>query len=157
MTQLRPISVEGMDKLREELNWLYSEERPRLLIEIADAAAQGDRSENAEYIYGKKRLREIDKRMRQLNEKITNSSIVSGTRRETGTILFGAQVKLKRTDGKVLEVEIVGVDEIDPVAGKISMDSPIGKALMGHADAGTIEVQTPRGPMTYQIESVRYS
>lgn len=156
MSELRPISVEGMDKLREELNWLYSEERPRLLIEIADAAAQGDRSENAEYIYGKKRLREIDKRMRQLNDKINQSSVVSGTRRETGTILFGARVTLKKSDGKILQVEIVGVDEIDPVAGKLSMDSPIGKALMGKPDHGEVQVQTPRGPMLYQIEKVEY-
>src|SRR4051794_22269064 len=75
MTDLRPISSEGMDKLKQELDWLYREERPRLLIEIAAAAAQGDRSENAEYIYGKKRLREIDKRMRQLDDKINHSQV----------------------------------------------------------------------------------
>jgi transcription elongation factor GreB len=156
MTASRPISPDGMEKLRQEWEGLYREERPRLLIEIAAAAAQGDRSENAEYIYGKRRLREIDKRLRQLDEKITNSVVVSGSIRETAKIVFGARIKLKRTDGKEWVVQIVGVDEIDPVEGKISMDSPMGKALMGRAPQGKIEVVTPRGPVSYDIVEVDY-
>lgn len=156
MTDSRPITAEGMEKLRQEMDWLYREERPRLLIEIAAAAAQGDRSENAEYIYGKKRLREIDKRLRELDTKMTHSVVVSGMRRETDTIVFGARIKLKRADGKEWVVQIVGVDEIDPVEGKISMDSPMGKALMGKPNQGRIEVQTPRGPIAYDILEVDY-
>ncbi len=156
MTDARPITAEGMEKLRQEMDWLYREERPRLLIEIAAAAAQGDRSENAEYIYGKKRLREIDKRLRQLDDKITHSMVVTGMRRETETIVFGARIKLKRADGKEWVVQIVGVDEIDPVEGKISMDSPMGKALMGRPNRGRVEVQTPKGLVVYEIVEVDY-
>ncbi len=156
MTSIRPISPEGMEKLKQEWDALYRDERPNLLLEIAAAAAQGDRSENAEYIYGKKRLREIDKRLRELDHKMTHSSVVSGTRRETSTILFGARIKLKRADGKEWVVQIVGVDEIDPVEGKISMDSPMGKALMGRAVNEKVEVLTPRGPVEYDIMEVDY-
>ena len=156
MTASRPISSEGMEKLREEMDQLYREERPRLLIEIAAAAAQGDRSENAEYIYGKKRLREIDKRLRQLAEKMTNSVVVSGTRRESEAIVFGARIKLVRPDGKLWTIQIVGVDEIDPMDGKISMDSPMGKALMGKTAKDKITVVTPKGPVDYQIQEIDY-
>lgn len=156
MSASRPISPEGMEKLRQEWDQLFREERPRLLIEIAAAAAQGDRSENAEYIYGKKRLREIDKRLRELDDKMTRSTVVEGSRREMTTIVFGARIRLKKVDGKETVVQIVGVDEIDPVEGKISMDSPMGKALMGKPIKGKVEVTTPKGPVTYQIIEVDY-
>lgn len=156
MTSIRPISPEGMEKLKQEWDSLYREERPKLLTEIAAAAAQGDRSENAEYIYGKKRLREIDKRLRELDHKMTGCTVVLGTRRESSTIVFGARIRLQRPDGKEWTVQIVGVDEIDPMEGKISMDSPMGKALMGHADKGKVEVLTPKGSVVYEIMEVDY-
>jgi transcription elongation factor GreB len=156
MTAIRPISPEGMEKLRQEWDELFREERPRLLIEIAAAAAQGDRSENAEYIYGKKRLREIDKRLRELDFKISGSTVVEGSRRESSHIVFGARVKLKKADGKESVFQIVGVDEINPLEGKISMDSPMGKALMGRALKDKVEVITPRGLVAYEIIEVDY-
>jgi transcription elongation factor GreB len=156
MNQNRLISQEGMEKLRQEWEELFREERPRLLLEIAAAAEQGDRSENAEYIYGKKRLREIDKRLRQLDAKISGSTVVEGNRRLTDSIVFGARVHLKKQDGKEWIVQIVGVDEIDPIEGKISMDSPMGKALMGKSKTASIEVLTPRGPVVYEIMAVDY-
>jgi transcription elongation GreA/GreB family factor len=161
MNQPRPISPEGMEKLRAEWEELWYRTRPKLLEEIAAAAAQGDRSENAEYIYGKRKLREIDRRLRQLDDKIGKSVVVEGAR-ETGKIVFGARVRLRRLDasgnpsGSEMEVQIVGVDEIDPVAGRISMDSPMGQSLMGHPPAGKIRVQTPRGPVDYDIIAVDY-
>lgn len=144
-----------MDALKSEWEQLWRETRPKLLEEIAFAAAQGDRSENAEYIYGKRKLREIDRRLRQLDEKITHSSVVQGAR-ETDKIVFGARVKLRRTDGREMQVQIVGVDEIDPVEGRISMDSPIGKSLMGMPPKGRIEVQTPKGAVSFDIIEVDY-
>ena len=161
MTQNRPISSEGMDKLRAEWEELWYRTRPKLLEEIAAAAAQGDRSENAEYIYGKRKLREIDKRLRQLDDKIGKSVVVEGVR-ETGKIVFGARIRMSRLDtsgkpnGTEIQVQIVGVDEIDPVAGRISMDSPMGKSLMGSEPTGRIEVQTPKGMVAYQIVEVDY-
>ncbi len=161
MTPSRPISQEGMEKLRAEWEELWYRTRPNLLVEIAAAAAQGDRSENAEYIYGKRKLREIDKRLRQLDDKITKSQVVEGIR-ETGKIVFGARVRMRRLDasgnpvGGEMLIQIVGVDEIDPVAGRISMDSPMGKSLMGKAPTGRVEVQTPKGAVSYDILEVDY-
>lgn len=160
MNPKRPITAEGMDSLKEEWENLWRMVRPKLLEEIAAAAAQGDRSENAEYIYGKRKLREIDRRLRQLDEKISNSIVVDGGSgpggRGAGNIVFGARVRLRRGDGREMRIQIVGVDEIDPVQGRISMDSPIGKSLMGNAPSGTVEVQTPKGPVAYEIVEVDY-
>jgi len=156
MPEPRLISPDGMAKLREEWDHLYREVRPKLLEEIAAAAAQGDRSENAEYIYGKKRLREIDKRMRILDDKIQYSKVVLGGAGDDGTIRFGARIALRKADGKEWTVQIVGADEIDPVAGKLSMDSPIGKALMGGRPGESVEVLTPRGKARFEILSVDY-
>src|SRR6188768_4180963 len=159
MTDTRPISSEGMERLRSEWEELWYRTRPKLLEEIAAAAAQGDRSENAEYIYGKRKLREIDKRLRQLDDKIGKSVVVEGVR-ETGKIVFGARIRLNRLDvsgkpdGTGMVVQIVGVDEIDPVAGRISMDSPMRKSLMGRAPTGRVEVQTPKGRVAYHIVEV---
>ena len=150
-----PISPEGFEKLRAEWEHLFREARPKLLEEIAAAAAQGDRSENAEYIYGRKKLREIDRRLRELDGKISRSTVVEGVRRDD-KIYLGARVTLRKVSGGKMEVRIVGNDEIDPVEGKISRESPLGLAFMGHAPSGRIAVDTPRGRMEYDIESVTY-
>lgn len=150
----RPISPEGMENLKREWEELWYRTRPKLLEEIAAAAAQGDRSENAEYIYGKKRLREIDKRLRQLDDKIGKSVVVEG--RDSATIVFGARVRLRRSDGREMTFQIVGADEIDPMQGRVSMDSPIGKSLMGKPPRGRVDVETPKGPAVYEIIGVDY-
>jgi transcription elongation factor GreB len=150
----RPISPEGMEKLKQEWEELWYRTRPKLLEEIAAAAAQGDRSENAEYIYGKKRLREIDKRLRQLDDKVGKSVVVQG--RASETIAFGARVRMRRSDGREMTVRIVGADEIDPMQGLLSMDSPIGKSLLGKPPKGNVEVATPKGPVAYEIIEVDY-
>jgi transcription elongation factor GreB len=151
-----PISPEGLKKLRLEWEQLWRETRPKLLEEIAAAAAQGDRSENAEYIYGKKRLREIDKRLRDLDAKIQRSVVVEQTGRKRDKIYFGARVRLLREDGKGFEVQLVGNDEIDPQSGKISRESPLGMALFGHVPKGRVAVQTPKGLQAFTIEKVDY-
>jgi transcription elongation factor GreB len=153
-TPKRPISPEGMEKLRQEWEELWYRTRPKLLEEIAAAAAQGDRSENAEYIYGKKRLREIDRRLRQLDDKIAKSVVVEG--RASDHIAFGARVRMRRSDGREMTVQIVGADEIDPMQGRVSMDSPIGKSLLGKPPQGRVEVATPKGAVAYEIIEVDY-
>lgn len=150
-----PISPEGFEKLRAEWELLFRDVRPKLLEEIAAAAAQGDRSENAEYIYGRKKLREIDRRLRDLDAKISRATVVQGPRRDDG-IYLGAHVTLQKSGGGTLTVQLVGTDEIDPVAGKISRDSPLGTALTGRAPSGVFQVETPRGTVEYTIVSVTY-
>lgn len=150
-----PISSEGFEKLRREWEQLFREERPRLLEEIAFAAAQGDRSENAEYIYGRKKLREIDRRLRELDAKISRATVVEGSRRDDN-IYLGARVTLRKVGGGVTTVHLVGDDEIDPLEGKISRRSPFGVVLMGHAPSGRVVVETPKGKTEYEIEKVEY-
>jgi transcription elongation factor GreB len=150
-----PISPEGYEKLKAEWANLWYEVRPKLLEEIAAAAAQGDRSENAEYIYGRKKLREIDRRLRELDGKITRATVVSGPRRDD-RIYLGARVTLQRKGGVEMVVRLVGDDEIDPTAGCISRNSPLGAALMGREPSGTVSVQTPRGLQEYVIVAVEY-
>jgi transcription elongation factor GreB len=150
-----PISAEGYEKLKAEWTELFYEVRPKLLEEIAAAAAQGDRSENAEYIYGRKKLREIDRRLRELDGKITRATVISGERRDD-KIYLGATVTLQKQGGGTMTVQLVGDDEIDPVAGKISRISPIGVQLLGHEPRGTIAVSTPKGVVRYEIGDVRY-
>jgi transcription elongation factor GreB len=152
----RPISPEGMEKLRGEWEELWYRTRPSLLEEIAAAAAQGDRSENAEYIYGKRKLREIDRRLRQLDDKIGNSVVVETRGARADIIGFGARVRLRRSDGREMTIQIVGADEIEPLRGLVSTDSPVGKSLMGKNPRGKVEVETPKGPVTYEIMEVEY-
>jgi transcription elongation factor GreB len=150
-----PISLEGYEKLKAEWEHLWHQERPKLLEEIAAAAAQGDRSENAEYIYGRKKLREIDRRLRELDGKITRATVVSGPRRDD-RIYLGARVTLEKKGGGAMVVSLVGDDEIDPAAGRISRNSPLGAALLGREPFGTFGIETPRGPQEYKILSVEY-
>ncbi len=150
------ISRSGYDKLKAEWDGLYKVVRPKLLEEIAAAAAQGDRSENAEYIYGRKKLREIDKRLREIGNTLDRCQIAEGVSRRSDKIYFGAKVGLKKSDGREMHVHLVGPDEIDPTEGRISVESPMGKSLMGHVPSGVIEVLTPRGLQTFEIISVAY-
>lgn len=152
----RYISQDGYDKLKAEWEELYKQVRPNLLEEIAAAAAQGDRSENAEYIYGRKKLREIDKRLRVIGTTLSSCQIAEGVSRRSDKIYFGAKVSLRRSNGSEMHVRLVGADEINPAEGLISADSPIGKALMGHVPSGEITLTTPKGPQTYTILSVEY-
>ncbi len=150
-----PISPEGFEKLRAEWTHLFHDVRPKLLEEIATAAAQGDRSENAEYIYGRKKLREIDRRLRELDFKIGRATVIQGERRDDN-IYLGATVTLRKQGGTPMTVHLVGDDEIDPVAGKISRKSPLGQQLIGHEPHGLIEIVTPKGTVAYEIMEVTY-
>jgi transcription elongation factor GreB len=122
---------EGARRLREELDWLWRVQRPQVTRAVAEAAAQGDRSENAEYIYGKKHLREIDRRLRYLRKRLDGMVIVARPPDDRGRVFFGAWVRLEDEAGAELEIRIVGPDEIDPSRHYVSMDSPLARGLMG--------------------------
>ena len=151
-----PISKAGWLALRAELEQLIEVERPRLVDEVAFAAAQGDRSENAEYIYGKRRLREIDRQWRFLSKRLENVVVVDVLPENQDEIRFGATVKLV-AGPKSMTITIVGEDEIDPAQGRISLKSPLAKALIGRKRTEIAEVVTPRGTVAWTIEDVSYA
>lgn len=151
------ITPEGAKRLRDELTWLWKEERPRVTQRVADAAAEGDRSENAEYIYGKKRLREIDRRIRHLTERLDLLTVVEGMPEGTSKVYFGAWVRLEDEDGEEQLYRIVGPDEFDPKKGWISIDSPVGKALLGKNEGDEVTVDRPAGRVTWSIVQVSYT
>jgi transcription elongation factor GreB len=123
---------------------------------VREAAAQGDRSENAEYIYGKKQLREIDRRVRFLRQRLDNITVVDRVPSNPGRIYFGAWVELEDEQGNIHKYRIVGPDEFDPERGYISMDSPVAKALMKKTVDDEITVITPQGEKVMTIISVNY-
>ena len=153
----RYITPEGQRRLQEEYDRLWTVERPKVTREVADAAAQGDRSENAEYIYGKKRLREIDGRLEFLNKRLEELTVVVPEDRGDGRAWFGAWVRLEDEDGTEVLYQIVGPDEFDVEAGRISMDSPVGKALLGKSVGDEVVARRPKGDAVFEVLEVRYT
>jgi transcription elongation factor GreB len=152
----RHITPEGAKKLRAELDELWTKERPRVTQEVSDAAAQGDRSENAEYIYGKRRLREIDRRVRFLSKRLDEVTVVSEPPSDPGRVFFGAYITLENDDGARTTYRIVGGDEHDVDKGWISLDSPVARACMGKRADDVVMVRAPRGEVEYTIVAVSY-
>lgn len=150
------ITPEGRRALGEELDRLWKVERPQVTRQVADAAALGDRSENAEYIYGKKRLREIDRRVRFLRKRLEVLKVVDQLPASRSKVYFGAWVELLDENGEPLRCRLVGPDEIDPARRHISIDSPLGKALLGKQAGDEIQVRSPSGVHDYEIISVSY-
>lgn len=146
----------GARRLREELERLWREERPRVTQAVAAAAAQGDRSENAEYTYGKRRLREIDRRVRFLRRRLEGLVVVDQPPADATRVFFGAWVQLEAEDGTLSRYRIVGPDEFDLAPGYISMDSPLGRALLRRALDEEVTVETPAGSRIYIIVSIEY-
>ena len=152
------ISREGWDRLVSELERLRHEERPRVVTEVSDAAAQGDRSENAEYIYGKKRLREIDRRTRWLEKRLGGLLVLDDPKgRGDGRCFFGAWVTVEDEAGTARTYRVLGVDEVDLDRGHISYRSPLGRALLGKREGDDIVVRTPGGEREVTVTSVQYS
>lgn len=153
------ITREGARKLQEELADLRSRQRPKIVQEVADAAAQGDRSENAEYIYGKRKLREIDRRMHWLTRRLESATVVE-PRSPDGEggdrIFFGAVVEIEDEDGKRATYRIVGEDEIDLDRGDISWRSPLGRVLLKRRPGDTVLFRRPSGEVELTIVRVRY-
>jgi transcription elongation factor GreB len=152
----RYITPHGRRALAAELERLWRDERPRVTREVAEAAAQGDRSENAEYIYGKKRLREIDRRIEFLTRRLDELTVVPPREDRPDRVYFGAWVVLEDEDGNVSKYQIVGPDEFDVAAGRISMESPLGRALLGRVCGDAIEVRRPKGAIAYVVREILY-
>jgi transcription elongation factor GreB len=154
------ITPEGAKRLRDELHALWHEERPRVTAAVAAAAAQGDRSENAEYTYGKKRLHEIDRRVRFLRKRLEGMTVVDAEsergRRDAARAYFGAWVQLEDQGGELRWYRLVGPDEFDMASDYISMDSPLGSSLLGKRPDDEVTVQLPAGENTFTVVAIRY-
>jgi len=150
------ITPEGMRVLEEELDFLWNKRRPLVVQALSTAAAEGDRSENAEYIYRKKELGEIDRRVRFLSKRVDELKVVTETPKETDQIFFGAWVELETDDGELIQYRIVGPDEFDAEKGFISMDSPVAKALMKKREGDDASIEAPGGVLNYSINRVQY-
>lgn len=145
-----------MQALRAELDQLWRVERPLVTQAVSEAAAQGDRSENAEYIYGKKRLREIDRRVRYLQKRIPDLKVVDRPPDDPARVFFGAWVRLEDAAGKEVEYRIVGPDEFDPAKGWISIDAPLARALLKKTAGDEVTVHLPDGDTRYFVTGVHY-
>ena len=152
----RHITPEGYRAIQLEVERLWRVDRPRITEEVSVAAAQGDRSENAEYIYGKKKLREIDRRIRYLSKKLDKLTVVQPSAEQQGKVYFGAWVTIEDEDGKQQTYRIVGGDETDLAQRKISIESPVARALLGKAVGDVATVLRPRGPTEVEVLAIRY-
>ncbi|HKQ30785.1 MAG TPA: transcription elongation factor GreB [Burkholderiales bacterium] len=153
----RYITPEGAARLQAELDQLWRVERPKVTQAVSDAAAMGDRSENADYIYGKKRLREIDRRVRYLQKRLGNFIVVNRSPDDTTRVFFGAWIRLEDEQGKVFTYRIVGADEFDPHRGFISIDAPLARALLKKTEGDEITLSLPTGIVVYTVLAVRYA
>jgi transcription elongation factor GreB len=150
------VTREGARRLQEELANLRSSQRPKIVQEVADAAAQGDRSENAEYIYGKRKLREIDRRIHWLTKRLESATVVEPRTDGVDAVFFGAYVEVEDEDGSRAAYRIVGEDEIDLEKGHISWRSPLGRSLLKKRSGDTVVLRRPSGEIELTILSVRY-
>jgi len=150
------ITAEGMAVLEKELDFLWNKRRPLVVKALSTAAAEGDRSENAEYIYRKKELGEIDRRVRFLSKRVDEVKVVTETPKKTNQIFFGAWVELEDDAGELLQYRIVGPDEFDADKGFISMDSPVALALMKKLVGDEVTIATPGGVINYYVNRVQY-
>lgn len=150
------ITPQGKARMEEELRYLWKEKRPVVTQAVSEAAAQGDRSENAEYIYGKKQLREIDSRVRYLSKRLDDMVEVDRIPDDIKQVFFGAWVALEDENGAIKHYRIVGPDEFDLKCGLISMDSPLGQALLNKREGDDIFVQGPNGVLEYFLSKVQY-
>ena len=156
MAKSNYITRQGWNALDQELKFLWKEERPRVTQAVSDAAALGDRSENAEYIYGKRRLREIDRRVCFLTKRLEVLQIVDYHPKQEQKVFFGAWVELEEENGEIKQYRLVGSDEFDPVKNWISIDSPVARALIGKEVDDEVKVETPSGLVTLYINQIWY-
>ena len=150
------ITPGGYARLKTELDHLVDKERPEIVAVVSWAAGNGDRSENGDYIYGKKRLREIDRRIRFLVRRLDIAEVVDSAGRDAEQVFFGATVSIANQRGEAREVSIVGIDETDTARGYISWISPMARALLKGRVGDTVALTTPAGPDEIEILDVRY-
>jgi transcription elongation factor GreB len=156
-TSISPyITPEGQKRLSEELSFLWKIKRPQVTLAVAEAAAMGDRSENAEYIYGKKQLRQIDSRIRFLSKRLGELIVVDRVPDDTSKVFFGAWVEIEDTDGNAYKYRIVGPDEFDPDKNFISIDSPMARALLRRTEGDEVVVSRPNGTVKFVVTSIHY-
>jgi transcription elongation factor GreB len=153
----RYITPEGFRRLAEEHERIWSVERPRVVAEVEAAAALGDRSENAEYLYGKRKLRELDRRLRFLSEKMDALTVFAPEPHPGGRAFFGAWVTVEHEDGDERTYRLVGPDEFDVARGLISVEAPLGRALLGRREGDVVLVQRPAGPTDVTIVEIRWA
>lgn len=146
----------GFKKLDDELQHLLRTERPEVTRLVSWAASNGDRSENADYIYGKKRLREIDRRIRFLTQRLDASVVVDPEKVVSSKVQFGATVEVVNEEGQSREITIVGVDEVDTSRNHLSWQSPIGRSLLGKSEGDEVTIVIPAGETTFEIVSISY-
>lgn len=146
----------GYDRMRSELKHLVEVDRPEVVRTVSWAASNGDRSENGDYLYGKRRLREIDRRVRFLIRRLENSEVVRSAGRDSDQVFFGATVTVRSTAGNVRTVTIVGLDEVDTSRGRVSWISPIAKALIKGREGDVVTMRTPGGVEELEILQVHY-
>ncbi len=152
----RYITREGFERFQEELRQLWNVERRKVVAEVQAAAAQGDRSENAEYIYGKRRLREIDRRVHYLTKLLEEAVMVDpAERRNAERVYFGCTVTVEDEDGERTTYQLVGPDEFDAKSGRISIESPLGKALLGKGLDDAVLVRRPKGEIELTVVEIR--
>lgn len=151
------MTPEGFGRMRDELNTLLRKERPEVVKVVTWAAGNGDRSENGDYIYGKKRLREIDRRVRYLSKRLANAEVVDAAKRaKTDQVFFGATVTYANGRGDERTIKIVGVDEVELDKGHVSWISPIAKALLRAEEGDMVKMRTPAGVEEIEIVRVQY-
>jgi len=150
------ITPEGKKQLSDEFEFLWRSKRPEVTAALAAAAAEGDRSENAEYIYRKKQLREIDERIHHLKERLEHIIVVDSRPDDESSVFFGAWVQLEDEEGMIVDYRIVGPDEFDPTKGFISMDSPLARALMKRKVGDNVVVKRPKGDAVFTILRIKY-
>jgi transcription elongation factor GreB len=152
----RYITPDGFQRLAAEHDRIWSAERPRIVAEVEAAAALGDRSENAEYIYGKRKLRELDRRLRFLRGRMDELTVVDPKPDPGGRAFFGAWVTVEDEDGATRSYRLVGADEFDVPAGLISVDAPLGRALLGRRAGDSVVVRRPLGEVELTVVKVRW-
>jgi len=148
------ITAEGFRRLQEEADFLWNRKRPEVTTALSTAAAEGDRSENAEYIYRKRQLAEIDRRLRFLGNRLDVLNVITEKPKSDGRVYFGCRVTLEDEDGNQVCYRIVGPDEWDSQRGEISIESPMAKALLGKQTGDDVEVQKPGGATCFLITKV---
>lgn len=150
------ITKEGVDRLLAELKYLWKEKRPAITESVREAAALGDRSENAEYIYGKKMLREIDRRVRYLEKRLDQCTVVDRVPLDQSRVFFGAWVTIEDEDGEQERFRIVGADELEHDERYISIDSPVARALLKKEEGDEVMLRRAQGERLYTIERIEY-
>lgn len=156
MSDKNYITPPGLERLKAEYGELLHKERPKVVETVAWAASNGDRSENADYIYGKRRLREIDRRLRWLGDRIEKAEVVDPSSVRAEKVVFGATVTVSDDDGEETVYQIVGEDETDVKSLRISWKSPVAKALLGKKEGDEVVIHKPAGPETVVIEKLEY-